>query len=49
MLFDYLVIVIAQKAKKLVSCEYDAFSKNFNFENFEKFSKFQKIEKILIF
>ena len=34
---DYLIATLAQKAKKLVSCEYDAFSKNFNFENyFEK-------------
>ena len=36
MLFDYLITTLAQKTKKLVSCEYDAFSKNFNFENFEK-------------
>ena len=36
MLFDCLITTLAQKAKKLVSCEYDAFSKNFNFENFEK-------------
>ena len=35
MLFDYLITTLAQKAKKLVSCEYDAFSKNFNFENSE--------------
>ena len=39
MLFDYLVIVIAWKAKRLVSCEYDAFSKNFNFWKFGNFSQ----------
>ena len=39
MLFDCLVIVIVWKAKKLVSCEYYAFSKIFNFNFFQNFKK----------
>ena len=40
--FDYLVTTLACKAKKIVYCEDDAFSKYFNFEIFEIFSKSEK-------
>ena len=46
-LFDYLITTLAQKAKKLVSCEYDAFSKNFKISKKLKICKISKIFNIL--